>query len=696
MKPTLLPIALLSSYAMTTQAAEKLSTVTVSPVQQQTTRDTKLKLKDDVIHTEVISAKKIAQKQAASIAQAIENEPGVKVSTDCSMCGVKRVMLNGLKGEHTTILMNGVPNSSMTEGFYGFDAIPTAGVTNIEIARGAGASLIAPEAIGGVVNIVTEKPQNDMMSFDMAKGSNQYHKYQFISHKLSHDNKTAIAFGAQSDKQGQVDVDNNLVNESPELSNRALNMHIWHQINQKDSIDFRVEDQRSEVFGGPMIGTSFARSKSAARVESEGNADFEGGNVSNKPTSGTTAKDFLENIESNKQAYTAKWNHEVSPDLQTRVTASQVSSKMDAIYEGHTYEADQEIYYLDARANYFVNEEHEILFGLDYKIENMNSTSTGGTNAANDAYKMNTAAFYIRDFWTPTNAIEVSLALRADQLNIQFTDQDRKFNESLLAPRMHLRYLHDFNWTSRFSAGQGYRVPLAFYETEHGILDAPLDMQVDKLEKSNSMQYSLDFNGATTSFETSYSWTSVDNLVQLEEASNKTRVVNSSKTGTVQHINVLADHQLTANWAIGAAAEAFLYDKAYRETFGVIPVEERIRLFVDFEKQGWDVVTSLTWIGSRDYADYTGADYGNHFEDKANTTSKGTTSPSYFTVDMKISKTLNKHWTVYAGGTNLTDYTQTGEGSSPLFYDDAGAVDVGHIWGPLRGRELYAGVKANF
>ncbi|WP_319381299.1 Plug domain-containing protein [Thiomicrorhabdus sp.] len=186
-----LAFALLSIYSTAYAAGTdtKLDAITIESLTPEQKRDKMLKLKDTIVHTEVVTEKKIEKKQAASLAQAIENEPGVKVSTECSMCGVKRVMLNGLKGEHTTLMINGIPNSSIMEGFYGFDAIPMAGVSSIEIARGAGASLIAPEAIGGVVNVVTSKPWEDSLSFDLSQGNQDYHKYQIVGTKLSADKK---------------------------------------------------------------------------------------------------------------------------------------------------------------------------------------------------------------------------------------------------------------------------------------------------------------------------------------------------------------------------------------------------------------------------------------------------------------------------------------------------------------------------
>jgi outer membrane receptor for ferrienterochelin and colicin len=182
----------------------------------------------------------------------------------------------------------------------------------------------------------------------------------------------------------------------------------------------------------------------------------------------------------------------------------------------------------------------------------------------------------------------------------------------------------------------------------------------------------------------------------LEEGEERPVLVNSEGTGSVQHGDITGTYQLTGHWSIGATVEAFQYDKNYRETFGVIPVEERIRLMADYEGHGWDINTTATWIGWRNYADYTEAGYNEHYYDNQQQQSKGDHSPAYFTVDFKASKAINKTWKAYVGINNLFDYTQTGEGDSPLFYDSEGGVDVTHIWGPLRGRFVYAGINAKF
>ncbi|MBO1924923.1 TonB-dependent siderophore receptor [Thiomicrorhabdus sp. 6S3-12] len=696
-----LQIALFIGFTGTAQAGTELNTVTVEETNLQS-KSQMLEVKDDTVHTESVSSKKIEQKQAANLAQAIADEPGVRVSNECSMCGVKRIMLNGLKGEHTTLMTNGVPNSSIVEGFYGFDAIPMAGVSSIEISRGAGPSLIAPEAIGGVVNVVTSAPREDRLVVDLSQGNQEYRKYQISGSKVSKDGKTALAVSAQSDNLDQYDQDDNWVNESPALENRALNAQLWHQIDTNNRLEFRVEDQQSEIFGGPVVGSPLAGSRNDARTqEATDEPGFTDDSINNTPDSTTTARDFLENIQSEKRSLTAKWYSDRNENLQTRLTGSFVESSMDAIYEPTTYKAEQEIIYLDARGDYFASDEHQLTFGTDMKLDKMRSESTGGTHPADDSYDMQANGIYIRDTWTPSSKLELATALRIDQIDVDFVDQNKTFNETMIAPRAHLRYDHNFNWTSRLSAGKGYRVPLQFFEADHGILDDGFGVDVDKLEKSTNLHYALNYNDAETLFETTISWAKVDNLTYID-ADNYTRptLVNSDQSGQVVHADIIASHQLTPHWSIGASFEMFQYDRAYRDTFGVIPVEERAKLMLDYEGHGWEMNLTVTAIGERDYNDYQNAAYFDHYNQANGVDSKGDHSPAYVTADIRIAKEISKNWQVYAGVNNITDYTQTGEGDSPLFYDgaDAGSSDwdVGHIWGPLRGRLVYTGTKLTF
>jgi outer membrane receptor protein involved in Fe transport len=74
-------------------------------------------------------------------------------------------------------------------------------------------------------------------------------------------------------------------------------------------------------------------------------------------------------------------------------------------------------------------------------------------------------------------------------------------------------------------------------------------------------------------------------------------------------------------------------------------------------------------------------------------------APSFFTLDLYLSREFSKTFSAFASITNLLDYTQTGAGDSPLNWTQHGSdqdhlhLDNNHVWGPLRGRIFTAGVK---
>ena len=162
-----LVLSIVASVAL--MAADNIGTVTVEDVTERLERTGALR--DVIVKTEVVTAKEIQKKQATNLAEAIKNEAGIQVATGCSMCGMKRVRINGMKGEHTTVLIDDVPMHSTVSSYYGLDALATAGVSSIDIARGAGASLIAPGAIGGVINVKSLKATKDSLFIDMAGGN---------------------------------------------------------------------------------------------------------------------------------------------------------------------------------------------------------------------------------------------------------------------------------------------------------------------------------------------------------------------------------------------------------------------------------------------------------------------------------------------------------------------------------------------
>ncbi|WP_299011506.1 TonB-dependent receptor [uncultured Shewanella sp.] len=668
-------------------------------------------LSDSIMKTEVVSSELMNSKNAVNLTEAINNTPGVRVSNECSMCGVKRIMLNGLRGEQTTILVDGLPVHAMIAGYYAVDAIPTTGLDRIEVARGAGASLIAPEAIGGTINVITKTATENSASIDASIGENGNRKVGILGTGVSDDGRTRATLTAQYDDRDQLDEDNNLVNESPSQDNRSFSLRLSQDLTDKDNVTLRYANVQSEVFGGPMLSNTFADgvASSAERViasfdDIPSDMLFEGGDVRNRFIG--KAWETTEWVKTQRDELSLSWLSALNDDWNMTLSSSYSDHTQDSFYEGFSYYAEDTMWYVDARFNYYLNDSHLFTFGLDKRTEEMRSHSSGESDPdyVSDAFDYDVLGIYVQNTWQASDKLEVNIALRFDHVQADFIDTSKpgkEIDQHIVAPRIDMSYQHNDEWVSRLSAGKGYRAPLSFFETDHGVLDASQGFEIDvnHLERSRSATYALSYTGERLSGTSAIAWTQVDHLAKLTETSTGVPLLtqlNSSASVTTADLSL--GYALTDNFSINLTAEHFMYSDQFKKSYAIAPVEKRLTFYTDWDINGWELFTNLVWIGARNLSDY-GYDGYNQVSSDGNivaSSKKSTHAPSYWTFDFKLSKAINDSITLYAGVNNLFDYTQVNEGESPLFYDKNGDFDVAYIWGPLRGREAYTGVQVTF
>ncbi|MGZ8548507.1 MAG: TonB-dependent receptor plug domain-containing protein [Sulfuricurvum sp.] len=650
-------------------------------------------LKDLVEKTEVIDQKELEHTQSSTLAEAIEKEAGISVTTGCSICGLKRVQINGLKGEHTTVLIDGIPFNSTVSSFYGMDAIGTADIESIEIARGSGTSLTAPEAIGGTINIIPRKPRKNAIETDLSVGTLGTKNYSVLGEAMSADKKTGILVSAAYHTQDQVDNDHNGVSESPSLENQALSLMVTHEFSLYDSIELKASHFTSNAFGGPMVSESSAVAEYNANNPED--PAFDGGNVNNPLTSQPMS--VLERIDTKRDEIYLKQRHILNSTMNLQTTLAYAEQFQDSLYEGADYRNTDKTYFGDIKIDHALNSNHFLTYGTDAKIETARSQSvTFFADPKNkDDFDYTALGLYAQDAWMIDDKNELTLALRGAKITTDWraqTAQGHEIDETLLVPRFLWRHNHTNDLTSRLSAGMGYRAPLTFFESEHGLLDNGFGMAITELEKSRGASYALSYDANGLNITASAAYTQVKNLAYINEESGIPTLQNLSQTVSVKNGDIAIGYELMEGLNLSGVYEMYRYDDLYKSHLSLAAIEQRARFSVDYDINGWELYTEATWVGARDLAPYR---YTDRYNDLALTSPKNTTAPAYATVDLKISKELEKNFSLYAGAKNLFDTIQTNT-ESPLFYDTDGGFDSAHIWGPLRGRMVYAGIKATF
>lgn len=575
----------------------------------------------------------------------------------------------------------------------------------IEVARGAGASLTTPEAMGGVINIITKEATENGGTLDVSAGENGFRQVGFMATGITDDERTRVTLVGQYDKRDQFDADNNHVSESPFQKNRSVALRLSQDFTTDDNLVLRYSHVFSEIFGGPVLGKSAKSIRQAIGSEKNGAAPtlFAGDNVNGKFIG--QPWETTEWIETRRDEYSASWIHEFDDQWSMKLSGSYSDHVQDSFYEGFDYYGRDRMHYYDIRFNYALNDEHMLAFGVDTRSDKLRSSSAAGQANANyisDSFDYETKGIYFQDRWTPSDWMELAIAVRVDKVEADFIDPSKpgtEIDETVVSPRLDGRFFHNDQWTSRVSVGRGYRAPLSFFETDHGILDgnAGYAIDVDSLERSLTGSYALTYEGDRLTCTLSVAWTEVGDLAGVDETpAGVPLLTQSDEDASVTAIDLALGYQLTDELLVNLVLENINYDSAFKSSYAVAPIEQRATLSLDYNAYGWDIYLSTVWVGSRDLDEYgyEGTDV------LGSNRAKTVHAPSYITSDLRISKELTSSVSIYLGVNNMFDYTQADDESSPLFFDavgDPGAgYDVAYIYGPLRGREVYAGMKWSF
>jgi len=665
--------------------------------------------KEEVNRVESLSKSIIQEKKATTFAQAIDNEKGVDSQTSCAFCGAKRISINGLKGEHTTILVDGIPLHSTVSGFYGIEAIPLDGVESIDIYRGAGASLTAPESIGGSINIITVDPFVPVKRTTLMYGHDGTYSVNLGASSKILDN-AALFIGAQSSNNANFDVDQNGVTESPHQKNTNVLMKVTFRPTVNDELNLKMTYAKLTSFGGNPNDLTLSKPVSLTA----GSSDFENYDVRKKYI-GSLDK-ITDNINLVRKEITLNYQRQLDENSNLKLNLARAEQAQDAIYShGYDYNNKDTIDYFNSEYQY-VTDTHLYYLGFDIKTQRMNSTSLVlydqmGLKKDNLVHAVN--GIYFQDSWSMNNRNEVSLAIRGDQIKVDWSDLNKNIDKTMVAPRLYYKHTHSPIWTSRLGLGIGYRSPLTLFESQHGTDHNGFLVDITKIETAESFVYALMSQTESDAFEFSAHFTNLKNMAYgIDRASQSlpTIFTNSNEDYLVSVFDVSYGRKLTHKYQLEGIAEFFNYPAGYKSKLPVAAQERRFSLKSTYEDDQWNFVQKLNVVLAQDLSAYGYSDHYNiaytdgdvmsptygetYYRDQ-----KRQTSPTYFTLDLQFKRNLNKYWDFEFQIANVFDYTQTKAGDSPLTWAKHGNhfhLDNFHIWGPLQGRRFIVSLVGDF
>ena len=379
-------------------------------------------LRDVPVATEVIGKKEITESGATTVNELLQQRAGVSTSTNVDGGAIFNML--GLDSRYILILKDGQPITGQFNNRVDLNHISTNRLKKIEITKGPGSAVYGTDAMGGVINIITEDAKNSPTFTTSYRAS---------------------SFGG-TPEQISKDPINSIIKSSLTIpfNNFNFTSDITYQHFLKgQQFEYISADQIDKVnFDNELKWNSGNHSLRASH--SNYNQTDEG---ATRLSSGTILFTNETNIDRNQLTFNHKWQLKDNFFIeQTLRNANYIRSYIVKNNDGSLSTED------DTKEE---NTEYEFLFNSSFK----KLTYNGGVEFSNPEYKSDRIAGGIQQkeifglfnqvAWNATSMIKAISGLRFDTYG----------DTTVLSPRLALSFKRNENWIYRLAYGHGFRAP---------------------------------------------------------------------------------------------------------------------------------------------------------------------------------------------------------------------------------------------
>lgn len=619
---------------------------------------------------------------AASLADGLNFQPGVRVENDCQNCGFTQVRINGLDGHYSQILMDSRPIFSALTGVYGLEQIPATMIDRVEVMRGGGSALFGSSAIGGTINIITKDP--------IVNTAEAAHTLTSIGITGALDNNTTL-------------------NASLVTDNNKAGLFIYGQNRIRDAYD-SDGDGYSEI---PAIKTqtlgfrSFLKTSDNSRLTLQYHGIHEyrrgGDSINLPPHQATVAEQTDHNINGGGISFDI-YNSDYSKKL--NIFSSFQNTRRESYYGGNydlnAYGQTTDITVVSGAQ--FIRSWNRLWFmpaefvsGIEYTFNRLRDIAKGYDHDV--CQTINIFSAYLQNEWR-TDKWGFLIGGRIDKHNY--------IKNVIISPRANIRYNPSKNINFRASYSTGFRAPQAYDEDFHvavvgGERVVTILAPGLKQESSNSVSLSGDFYHTFGNVQTNLLvegfYTDLKDVFALRKLDNPDEHGNTvmerynGSGATVIGLNIEAKAMFTSRIQAqaGITFQSSRYKKAekWSEDTGV-PAEKKMFRTPDIYGYITAKYNPLKNLSLSLTGTYTGEMLVQHMAGSGTERDVAVITPDFIDINLKCSydfKLFNYvDLQLNAGILNIFNAYQKD-------FDKGAERDSGYIYGPTMPRSLFAGIK---
>ncbi|WP_126246152.1 TonB-dependent receptor [Chitinophaga rhizosphaerae] len=626
-----------------------------------------------VVQTEVITRHELSKAACCDLAGCFGTTASVQPQTTNIVTNAQELRILGLSGVYNQVLVDGLPMINGLTYTYGISTYPGTLVDNIFVSKGTTSVLQGYESISGQINLETRDPST----------ADRLHLNAYInSFGEKHLNANAAT---QAGKSGK-----------------------WHTFLGMHSVQpsRRVDGNDDGFLDLPLLTRYMVYNKWKYRSSTDTgfSAQFGLRFVHEKRTGGQTAYKgnsdkgsttvYGQQVQYNQPEGYARLLYRFSPQHALALSASGSYHNQSAWFGITAYEGKQQSAYINLQHEMLWKNRHQLKYGASYRYQELDEGIRFVAAAPGRTY----AGAYLTRLRVPGVFAENTFHWLDDKVvlitGVRF---DHHQTEGwYFTPRGMLKYAIKEHHTFRASAGTGWRQVNLFSEQAIMLTSSRDIVFLEALRPEKAFNWGVSHTyrfgegNVTGTFSTDLFSTHFSNQFFPEYDADPAKIIIRNFEGTSRSLGAQADLSLQFFKQLDVRA-AYNYLHVYRKENGgktILPFNPRNRAMaaVSFSTKNnrWQVDVNTHWFGKMKLPDT---------RSLPPVYRRPLYSSPYATVNLQGTFRWNG-LELYAGCENIAGYRQ----SNPIISADnpfGQFFDLSSVWGPTRGRELYAGVRFN-
>lgn len=611
----------------------------------------------------IITRAELTKAACCNLGESFTTNPSVDVSYSDATTGARRIKLLGLSGSYVQMLTENIPNFRGLAMPYGLGYVPGPWMQSIQVSKGTSSVKNGYESITGQINVEYLKPNTEQQ----------------------------VNVNAYTDSESRVEVnaDGNIHFSKPLSS--ALLAHYEDNYGSHDSNGDTFLDKpkirQVNLFNRwAWFGTDYIF-QGGVRVLNENRKSGQTTH-SHGATSSDSGVDphhlFSINLKTQRYEAFAKnayiFNHDHNGNVALMLSGSYHS--LDAVYGHKLYDADQTNFYASLMVENDFTERHNLSAGLSFNYDGLHESYRMKHDVAlaptKDKTKESVGGAYAQYTFNLDDKLVAMAGIRGDYSSIYGT---------FVTPRAHIKWAPSPLFSARVSAGKGYRSVNPLAENNY-LIASGRTLVIESLRQESAWNFGVSLSSSIRLFgkpldvNMEYYYTSFDNQVVVDYDSNPSEIHIANLNGdSYSHVfQVDATYPIISGLSFTAA---YRYNDV-KSTYGGVLLEHPLTnksktLFTatyktPLELWQFDATLQINGGGRIPLAETP------RFH-------------SFAQLNLQVTREF-RHFSVYVGGENLTNFTQ----KNPIIGSDNpwnSNFDPTLVWGPVHGAMVYVGFRYN-